>query len=388
MTMELKISSKSLRSAMNIVKRALPKLVLQKERGHVLFKIKDNILTASATNNDARAYVKVDIASTGQDVAFTADPKVLDKILSKISIPDITLDYNLEDLTLKIYTNENKKSFTTIQSFPPEKMLTYTDRSIKDGKPYVIKREELHKALLFSLRYLSPPKEDKKQYDFTVINKGIVYAANGLNKMGFYVSTLFSGLENIRIRKVSVPLFVGILNEIDSDTVTLMDYDSELSIQAEDGRWSFSVLKSSIEASKIMTDFIKTDDPYTKIDKNNLMSAIDRVAVSSSAITGAAMEMILTGKDTESILSLNLISDLKSVEEVSCEKVKDTSEEPISHVIEYKLFKSILDSVEGSDLKLFINVDSKFFRIISVGESCGAKYLIAGIGSYSKLIRS
>lgn len=385
---EIKLVVKSLKDALTLTKKALPKLVLQQERGHLLFKVTGQRLRVSATNNDAKAFYDIALLEPTEDISFTADPKVLEKVLAKIRVPSISLEYAPEEYLLKVYTTETKKSFTSLQSFPPEKMLTFTEDSIgTESDLHTIGKEDLLGALMFSLRYLAPLKEDKKQYDFVIINKGIVYAANGLNKMGFFVSPVFGKFLNVKIRKIMVPSLAKVLKETEGTLVEIYSTENELGIKDPSGVWSFSALKSNVESPKIVTDFIKTEDPFTKVNRNKLAAVLERVVASNTSNNGSALDICLSGKEGASTLTFSLISDLKSVEELSCERVKDPIEEDVSHVIEYGLFKAILDSVEGDDIKLYVNTEGKFFRIMSVVERNGAKCLMAGIGSYSKVVR-
>jgi len=387
--MELKVSVEEFKKALSIAKKALPKIILQEERGHVLCVLKDSKLVVSATNNDIKAQVLVEVPEfSDPDISFTVDPKVVEKLISKIDTDMLTIQYNPEDKTLLIYTTENRQSFTTLQSFPTEKMLTVDSIDQDTTTRYTIDREIVLASLEFSNDYLSPLKENKKQYDFIIINNGFVYGANGVNKMGFFVSQAFKGFDNFKIRKESAPALVAVLKSLKDKNVVFVDAKKDIGIETEDGSVFFSCLKSGVESPKINSDLLKGESPYTLIDKNKLLKVLDRLVASTNSSVGAGVEFILSGVNENASISFTLISNLKTIEQMDCVRVKDSENEDITHVLDFKLFSGILGSFENKDIRLYINDTGKFFKVTSSGEINGYKYMSAGVGSYSKVINN
>lgn len=391
--MEFKVRVDQLKKAVSIVKRGLPKIVLQEERGHLLCRIEENKLVLYATNNDIKTYSKINLIETDtSDLSFTLDPKIIEKLLTKIDVNEICVTYDEEEKTIRIYTTLDRQSFTTLQSFPVEKMLTFSPPE-EDGDSIVINREVACAALEFCSNFLAPLKENRKQYDFIIINKGIVYGANGLNRMGFFVSTEFQHFINFKIRKESVPDILGALKSLCTDEVMFINNDKDSGIRAssEDEDTAdetyFTCLKSGTEPPKINTEFIKGDNAYSLINKTKLTKSLDRLSASASASTGAGIEIKLSGKNEDGVVTLNLISNLKTREQVECVRVNDQENMEIEHVLDYKLFKTILASFNDNDLKVYINDTGKFFKIASTGKIKNIKYLTAGIGAYSKVVK-
>jgi hypothetical protein len=386
---EIKVPVVEFKRAVSIAKKALPKIVLQEERGHVLCVLNGNTLNVSATNNDIKAQVSVELPEGIEDsFSFTLDPKVVEKVISKVDLDDLVLSFNKEDKTIQVYTTENRQSFTTLQSFPPEKMLTFDLPDQTEKSSYLINKEVALTALEFSDNYLAPLKENKKQYDFVIFNNGIVYSANGVNRMGFFVSTAFKDFKNFKIRKESVPFIVSVLKSLKDENIFITDTKKDIGIETEDGTVLFCCLKSGVEAPKINTDILKGESPYTLIDKNKLIKNLDRLVSSSSSSVGAGVEFELSGVGENASISFNLISNLKAVEQMNCVRVNDEGSENIKHVLEFKLFKTVLDSFSDKDVRLYINDNGKFFKITSNGEVSSIKYMAAGIGSYSKVINN
>jgi len=385
--MEIKVSVIEFKKAISIAKKALPKIILQEERGHILCCAEEDTMVVSATNNDIKAQIKIPLAETIEAaMSFTLDPRIAEKILTKIDIDETTIEYNEEEKTVLVYTTENKQSFTTLQSFPPEKMLTFT---IPEVTEYDIRKDLIQAALEFTNNYLAPLKENKKQYDFVILNNGIAYGANGVNKMGFFVSGPLKNFSNFKIRKESVPFMIAALRDLKGEeTVKMVEGQKDVGLTTEDGRVFFSCLKSGVESPKINTDLIKGDSAYTLIDKNKLLKTLDRLTASNTSSAGAGIQYELTGVNENASISFHLISNLKAVEQMDCIRVNDEDNQEVSHVLDFKLFKGILSSFGEKGINLYINDASKFFKVTYKGDIEGTKYLAAGIGSYSKVVNN
>src|SRR4030043_1566701 len=130
--MEFTVSKSDFKNAIGLTRKALSKVVIQEERGHLLLKVSGPTMTIQATNNDLKARCSIDVTNpSGEDFSFTADPKILEKLISKVEVQDINIEFDKSALTVKVYTTDSKKSFTTLQSFPPDKMLTFDDPTKK-----------------------------------------------------------------------------------------------------------------------------------------------------------------------------------------------------------------------------------------------------------------
>jgi hypothetical protein len=131
-------------------------------------------MSVQGTNNDLKALCTMDVENEdGDDFSFTVDPKIFEKLLSKIdSSCSVRMEFDPQTLVLKVYTTDTGKSFSSLQSFPADKMLTVGDTFEKDRKEYTVDRAVLEFTLNYARNYLADVKDDQKQYDFVVINKG------------------------------------------------------------------------------------------------------------------------------------------------------------------------------------------------------------------------
>ena len=387
--MKLVVSKEQLKDALAITAKALPKAVLSLERGHLLFVVKDGTLKISGTNNDLKAQYIASLVSSDGDITFTADPKILDKLISKIDQDNITFELDPSNLTLKVYTSEDGSSFNTLQTFPTDKMLTVGSIDKNLSVSYTLNRELLLRVLSYSWKYLETSKEENKKYDFIVINNGVSFSANGLNKMGFLVTADFKGIDNLKIRKQAIPLFIFVLNKLQNKTIILGELDNDIVLKTESTNVYFSCLKSTVEASKINLDYLKKDGPYTEINRTELVKKLNRLTATRDTATTSGIELTLSGAGDNAYLDMALLANLKAKERIQCKRVNDSSTSDVTHILDYKLFLMEVSSFIQENIHLYINENNSFFRIHEVikDDELGLKYITVGVGSYSRIIK-
>lgn len=384
--MYIVVDKRVLKMAVAVVQRALPKVVVQEERGHLLFTVTDDELVITGTNNDLKASYRMKALESEGNGAFTVSPKILHKVLPKIDADTIRLEFDKEEFIVRIYTKEDSKSYTSAQSFPADKMLTFT-QDLGDNVVYEeMNRKILATALNYAAGYLPDPKEDMRTFDQMLIDKGIVYSANGLNKMGFFVCKQFQGINKIKIRKTAVPLMAKILAVLPDEKATLFESERDVGIITKDAR--FSCLKSNTEPPEIPTVHLKSEGPYTRIDKSSLMKHIDRVVASNPTKVGAGVRMVLGGAGEDAHLDVELVANLKSNERVSCARINDDTADRYEHTTFYTILKDVLTSLKAEkDVRLHVNDDNKFFKVYESGTIDDEKYIAVGLGSYTKVVK-
>ncbi len=386
--MEITVPKSEFKNAISIARRALSSVVIQEERGHLLFTVQGSSMSIQGTNSDLKSRCLIDIVNnSGQDFSFTADPKTLERLVAKVEVNDIILDLDTTTLTLKVYTTESKNSFGTLQSFPPDKMLTFDDPKNADRTEYVVNKECLIFALEYAKNFLADKKEDQKQFDFVVINSGVVYAANGSNKLGLIVFRTFSQVPGMKIRKLVLPVYLNFIKGVDGTEIKLIDTDKDVGIESMDGRHYFSFLKSTLEATSIPKEYLKSEGAYTLIDKDRLIKVSERTIITNSSVSAVGVELTLSGVGDKATLEVKLVSKRAAVETLNCTRVDDTNNEPISHVIDFRMLKSILTSFSTDEnVRLHINENSRFFKVYCKGKVGDETFVLAGVGAYAKIV--
>ncbi len=387
--MEIRVKKEDLKKAIVATKKALSTVIIQEERGHLLFSVTGSEMVVQGTNNDLKARCAVTVDNIdSQNFGFTADPKIIEKLLTKIDLDLIRIQFNPDEYVIKIFTTESERSFSSLQSFPADKMLTFENPVQAEHTEHIIDKEVILFTLNYSSNFLAARKDDQKQFDFIVIDKGIVYAANGANKMGFIVFKAFSGVENFKIRKLIVPAFINFIKESQDKDIKLIESKKDIGLCSLDGKVCFTCLKSNVDAPNIPKELIVSDGPYIKIDKDELIKAIDRLMVSNTSKTNSGIEILLTGKGTDSALQISLVSSLKNTENYPCSRINDEEADDITRVVDYKIFRAILKSFSSSsEVRLHLKGSNKGFKVYNGGEVNGNKYILVGIGSYAIVIR-
>ncbi|MBD3261262.1 MAG: hypothetical protein GF334_06190 [Candidatus Altiarchaeales archaeon] len=384
--MHVVVSKKDLKLASTVVQKALPKVVVQEERGHLLFTVSGDDLLITGTNNDLKASYRIKTQECEGSGAFTISPKILTKVLVKVDADTIRIEFDKEEHIVKIYTKEDLKSYTSAQSFPADKMLTFTHELGDDVVLEELDRNILAAALGYAASYLPDLKEDMRTFDQMLIDKGIIYSANGLNKMGFFVCKQFQGINKLKIRKTAVPLLAKILSSLPDEKATLFESERDVGILTDTMR--FSCLKSNAEPPEIPTVHLKSEGPYTRIDKTNLMKHIDRVVASNSTKIGAGIRMTLSGAGEDAHLDIELVANLKSNERIPCARVNDDTADRYEHTTFYTILKDVLTSLKAEkDVRLHVNDDNKFFKVYESGTIGDERYIAVGLGSYTKVVK-
>lgn len=382
--MEIKVDKAVLKKAVSLAKKAISRVVVQQERSHILCTVKTDKMIVMSTNNDLKALCIIPIENPdSKEFSFTADPKILEKLLSKISMSTIRISHNSEENLTKVYTKDSEKSFSTLQSFPPDRMLTF-DVGMNGARSYPVSKKALLFALDFSANFLAPLKEEQKHFDFITIDRGIIYAANGSNKMGLLVFKTFQNVIEYKIRKSVAPFYKSFVEKMDGDSVTIVDTDKNIGVISEDNSMFFGCLKANIETPRIPKEHIVSEGPYIEVDKNELLNAAQRLVVNDLTPQASGLELKLRGTGKDSYLETVLVSELDSREDIKCVRQNDSGED-VDRVVNYKLFESVLGSFDISTPVRMHMQQGKFFKIYTAGQVGEDKYIAACIGAYATI---
>jgi hypothetical protein len=382
---EIRVNKRELQKAVTLTRSALSKVIIQQERGHILMSVSDGKMKVTGTNNDLKAMYILDVVGSGDERgAFTADPKVLSNVLKKIELVDVTLSIEPDSQELRVYTSEGSNSFAMLQSFPASSMLSFEPNSLR--KSTVVSKESFEAALNYSTRYLSGPKEDSRNFDIVSISNGVMYAANGINMMGFMVSGAYKNLEDLRLRKAIIPIMVSVLGVLEDEDVGVIQTDSEVGVETPNVY--FSALKPAAEPPTMPKNHLRSEGAYTLVDRKDFINHLDRLVISNTGNPGViGVTMTVGGIGDSAYLDLSLVSS-KSVERFSCQRVDDENTSPVSHMVEYRILKSVIGSFgHGDKIRLHINEEGgKMFKAYDKGTVKDDAYICVGIGGYVKMV--
>jgi len=203
--------------------------------------------------------------------------------------------------------------------------------------------------------------------------------------LGFMVSSAFKPLNDLRLRKVVIPMLASVLGTLEDEVVNVVQTASEIGIETP--TVYFSALKPAAEPPTVPTDHLKSEGPHTVVDRKLLLSHLDRLAISDTGTMGViGVEVTLGGIGDSAYLDLSLLSS-KSVERVPCQRADDENTESVTHIVDYKIMKSVLGSFEHNDrIRLHINDEGgKSFKAYDKGKINDNSFVTVGIGGYAKL---
>jgi hypothetical protein len=384
--MEIKVNRSELQRAVGITRKALSKIIIQQERGHLLFSVSDGKMKVTGTNNDLKALCAIDADCVpGTRTSFTADPKILSGVLSKMDITDVVMDFDESDQSVKVFTSNGSSSFAKLQSFPASMMLTFEPNAGRVSIP--ISRELFSSSVKYAENYLAPQKDDARNFDIVTISKGVMYAANGSSMMGFMVSSAFKPFDDVRLRKAILPILSSVLDAVEDKTVGLIQTGGDVGIETSTGVY-FSALKPAMEPPSVQTQHVKSEGPHTIVDKALLLKHLDRLVASHTGTDGAVgVQMTLSGSGDSSYIDLSLLSS-KSIERIPCSRADDTGSEDVTHIMLYSVLKSVLGSFNhGDKIRLHINEQgNKFLKAYDKGDIDKENFVQVGIGGYAKKV--
>lgn len=381
---KLIIPKESLKKAVSFTKKSLPPLQLCKDESieHLLFNIENQTLTIKSTNFNFKALCSIEISNESDtNFSFTLNSKILEKLLTKIDVPDIELLYNSTENSIKIYTTENKKSYVTLKSFPIDSIQTFEkpEENLIINK-HIINRNTLLSFLEVIQNFLPDENILASFFNEIVIKKDYMLASNGKSKICFILSDVFKNITKYSIEKTALPLYLDILKTSKDDEVVLIETEEEYGIESKSKDMFFSYTKPNSEEIKIPEKYLKATSTCIIVNKDKLSKALDRL--STLSIMNVPTFRI-TVKEND-LLEIQIIGghnsciSKDSIEYVECSKSDDKINN-IENVIDYKTIRSIINSVDMDNVKLFFFPDEKFFTMHSANTS----FTIIGVGAYS-----
>lgn len=393
--MKAKVLKSEMRAALALVKHALPEKPLIEVDGHVRMEMRPGRIVLRTTDGmlAARAYVSATCDSDSVH-EFPVDPKRIEKALSKSETSeDITLEWLEEESAIRVYSRDTGKAFVTFPTLSIRKMAKFPDiLSYEPAETVLVEGDLVSESMEFVEAYLPAPREDGRAFDLAVINKGVVYGCNGINKRGYLVAKEFKGVTDLELHKKQVPKLAKMFRSKSGVSFSMSHDESRVVFRSECGNFEVVVLKSRKKAGDVNTSYIRADGPYCEVAKASLVRSLDRSTIASYEKVGhpIGIYLKLIGSEGAASIETQLVTDSKldTLDSISCARHKDTDAE-INHVIDYRLFKDIVNSMGPNDkLRLYINdQDLKFFRIFS-SEACGSTTCAKiGVGAYSRVSR-
>lgn len=391
---KLIVPKEEFKKIISFSKKALPPVHFIKDDTleHLLFNIENQNMIVRGTNLDFKAWGLIEITNESKNnLKFTLNSKILEKLITKIDIPNIEMHYDENSGNIKIFTTENKKSYITLKSLPIETISSFE----KPESSNIINKYTINKDLLLTFLEISQdflPDEGSLLIDESinsiVIRKDYMYATNGV-RINLIQSLLFKDITEYIIKKSALPLYLDILKTTKENEIILIETKDDYCIETKDGNMFFSSTKPEKKPIEIPKIYLKDDSSYIMISKDKLLKAIERLSVLSKMplplfeITikeDNLLEISVVGDD-----NLNSTDNSKnSVEYVECSKLNNDLDN-IVNLIDYKTLKIVIKSSDTEIIKISFKPKEKYFAIYTTNDTIEPSYKITGVGAYSKI---
>jgi len=354
--MQLSTKKEDFKKALNIVSLG----VEDKEgspQSHAIFRINDE-MKISSTNGDRIATAICPIQQVSKtDTVFTADPKKLADLVDKSGSEIIKLDYNSEDKTLKVFVSENENSYVSFASFEPDKLITF-DTDLKKLQPLKTMNAALFlTGLKFIRGFLADPKNRK--FSCMFVANGIMYGANGSNRVGAFKNTDLDGIEPLAFRQISLVPIITMINRLDPLNLQIMTTSKIIALFTTDNSMGFGFLKTNEEMPSFPIELSapKTDN-FTITDRTLFSTKLSRLAIAAGNSVGIKMSLSNTG------LELSTIAERSSTEHMACKR--NSGNETKDFIVDYRHFKLVMGLLQTDGVDVY--VDERRCHIFSDGE--------------------
>jgi len=173
---------------------------------------------------------------------------------------------------------------------------------------------------------------------------------------------------------------------LEGKEIKLIETNKDIGVESIDGSYYFSFLKSTLESNKIPIEHLKSEGAYVSIDKDRLIKICERVIITNNSKATVGLDLTLSGIEKDASLEIKLLATKEAIENINCTRINDNNDF-ISHKVDFRILKAILSSfTTKEDIRFHICDKNKFFKVYCKGEIDGEKYILAGIGSYAKIV--
>ena len=321
----------------------------EKISSHALVKIQDTKATVYATDGDRMAYSNFTPAEADGTFEFTVDPKKMLEVINSTDTDSIKITYDQEAKTVSVYDSENSESVLSFPSFNSEEFLTFDSEMGKAIPMGSVDSEMLQMGLKFIQGFLPVEKNPKSEkYTRLYASKGVLYGANGANKIGAFQSNELTPLDELIIRRNMLEPIAGkkgLLEQSGSSKISIITTSNMVFLTSSDNSCGFGFLRTNDAIPKYP---ISIDNPQCNgfnISRPGLIKKLDRLAITSANGIKASVE--------NEILSMATVTERVSKDSIACKILRGT--EKFEYTFDHKLMGSILGLFQASNLDIYID---------------------------------
>ena len=393
--MRLVVDREVLRAALALTKSCLPPKPMNDNEANPLITVTPGQAVVTCTDMSHSASACIDVVAT-ENFQVTFDIKKMERVLTKSDKGSVELVYDPKAGLVRVRM-EDGEGHVDIPSLPANKVPVFDMGSTGHSEPHTVKADALAAAIEFTSAFLPDVVERNPVYDFILLKDGMAYAANGMNRRGYFVSKVLRIPEEFKVLKKFSNVLPKMLKHMGAGDVTMSNGDRTVKFVSPDGKISYSCLRARSEAPVIKMEYLKSNGPYTTMDLPKVLKNLEKIVIPDYQSAGAAVGVNLVlgvGDDKGSApLELSLISAGKysAKEKVQCKRIDEVEGGVVvDKVIDYKMFKEIAGAVPSKgDLRVYLNdPDAKMFKLLVRGSIEGSDYVAVSVGAYARLNRA
>lgn len=388
------LSRKALRESLTALKACLPAKPLTELDGAILVTVTTNLVSVSATDMVQEAVYEIPVIDIGVDsFEVVPDLKKLEKALTKAEADDVVLSYDQGSGTLRV-SCRGLSGFVDVPTLPASKKARYDMPSAPVEATGVLEARVLAESMKFIEDYLPETVTGQMKFEAAILRDGILSAANGWNRRGYFVSRGLSLKEEVKFLQRFVSTIPKVLSRVIDRKLSVFLHDRTIVLSCDGFR--YSCVRAKHEMPEPVLSYLKSSDPYVSLDTVKLTKLLDRVTIPDYNAAGSPVGVRLQlpehmdGGPVEDKLKVSLVaySQLKAEGEVACTRDSDKACAPLDKVVDYRMFKAMASALPSSaEVRCYISKqDSRFFKF--QGKYIVGEYpcVTVSVGSYSKVI--
>lgn len=393
--MQFIVDKKDLKKALVLVKSCLPVKPLTEFDANPVFHAVEGCVRVVATDMTQVCSLSIP-AESSEAFSVSMDYKKLEKVLSKSENGKVKIDYDQKAGRARV-SSDGDQGYVDIPTLNVDKCPAF-DRSYEGEAPLSegsLASDVLAVAVDFASAFMPDVLERNPKYDFILVKDGLVYAANGMNRRGYFASQALRYPSELKILKRFSSVMPKVLKSLEGKPVLVRNLSRAISMTSEDGTLRYACIKARTDSPDIPLSYLKAAGPYTTMELTKCVKAMEKVVIPDYQAAGAAIGVDLVMKpsaeaDGSSGLELRLISSGKfsGHEVVPCKRVgEEGTGLLIEKVIDFKMFKELASSFTADgELRWYMNdPESKFFKIQQRKNVGTTPCLAVAVGTYARV---
>lgn len=392
--MEFSLNRKELKTALTALKPCLPAKPLNELEANMLIKVSPTGGLLIATDMVQEGVMPLTLVTAPvEPLEILPDIKKLEKVLAKTDSEEVEMSYQDGTGILRVASG---KGFVDVPTLPPKKLGRY-DAPMTEGELLgAVPSSVLADGLSYVSCFMPETITGNLKFEVAILEGGLLSAANGWNRRGFFVSTALKLPKELKILQRFAECLPKLLRHVPGQLNVIL-HERSIVLTSENG-FRYSCVRAKHETPAPVLSYLRSNDPYLVVEMGKLVKILDKVVVPDYQAAGAPVGVAVTvppaeAGSTASTMELELVStgNLQARDTIPCTREGETATpggELIEKVIDYRMFKAIASQIPSkSDTRVYMsNPACRFFKFQSKFMVDTYPCVAVAVGTYSKRI--